>query len=146
MAIATGNNCVVKLTDNADSEKTLTTFVTNVQIDLKGHGLVDVTAMTDSGHTWASDELEDGGFVVDFLYDHASGTVWDTLCDATAGLRTATAAKAFELGPQGSTGGYPKITGTCWLDAVSIPVAIGDMMRMSATFKIDGAATVGVYS
>lgn len=146
MALASGNNCVVKLTDFADSEKTLTTFVTSVSIELKGHGLVDVTAMTDTGHTWASDELEDGTFSIDFLYDHGSGTVWDTLCDVTSGLRVSTSAKAFELGPQGSTNGYPKITGTCWMDTVSVPVAIGDMMKLTATFKIDGAASVGVYA
>lgn len=146
MGLQAGNNAVLKLTDNGDSERTLSSYVKSISVDLKGHGLVDVTCMGDSGHTFASDELENASFTVEFVYDDGSNTVWDTMCDATNGLRTATAAKAFEIGPQGSTNGDPKLTGSCWLEGVTMPVSVGDMISMSATFRIDGAVTVGSYT
>lgn len=147
MGVEAGKNVVLKLTDNGDTERTLSAYVTKLSLSLKGKALVDVTAMGDSGHTWASDELEDGSFSVDFLYDSASNTVWDTLCGASNGLRGQTAAKAFEIGPQGSSSGEPKITGTCWLEEPPLEAAIGDVIRMTGvTFRIDGAVTIGTYT
>ena len=74
MALKAGKSVVLKLTDSGDVERTMSTFVSRVMLDLKGKGLVDVTTMGDSGHEWASDELEDGGFTVDFFYDPTAST------------------------------------------------------------------------
>lgn len=145
MALKAGCDAVLKLTDNGDTERTLSSYVRSIHVDLKGHGLVDVTAMGDSGHEWASDELENCTFTVEFWYDTASNTVWDTLCDATVGLRTATATKAFEIGPDGSTSNDPKLSGNCWLEDVTMPVEVGGMISMSATFRVHGAVSVGSY-
>jgi len=145
MALRAGNNAVLILTDGGGA-RTLSDYVKSISLDLKGHGLVDVTCMGDSGHTFASDELEDCSFTVEFVYDDGSNTVWDTLCDATNGLRTSAVARAFEIGPAGSTATYPKLTGNCWLEGVTTPVNVGEMILMSATFKVDGAVTVGEYS
>jgi len=144
MALRAGNNAVLILTDGGGA-RTLSSYVKSLSFDLKGHGLVDVTCMGDSGHTWASDELEDCSFTVEFVYDDGANTVWDTLADATNGLRTSTVARAFEIGPAGSTSTYPKLSGNCWLESFTVPVAVGDMITVSATFKVDGAVTVGEY-
>jgi len=146
MSLKAGNNAVLKLTDNGDSERDLSSYVKSITLDLKGHELVDVTCMGASGHKWASDELENCSFTVEFVYDSGSNTVWDTLCGASAGLRTATAAKAFEIGPQGSSSGDPKLSGDCWLEDFSMPVEVGSMITVSATFRVDGAVTVGSYA
>jgi len=146
MALQAGNAAVLKLTDNGDSERTLSAYVTKLDLNFKGHTLADVTSMGDSGKTYASDELEDGTFSVEFMYDDGSNTVFDTLYDATVGLRTATSAKAFEIGPQGSSNGDPKFSGSCFLEDVSMPVAVGDMIRVTASFKVSGAVTVGSYT
>lgn len=123
----------------------LSDYVTSLTMSLKGKALIDVTAMGDSGHTWASDELEDGSFNVDFLYDDTATTgPWAAL-SGTDG-RGATAAGAFTIGPQGTAGSAPKITGNCWLEDLPLEAAIGDMMKLSGVpFKIDGACTVGTY-
>jgi len=143
-----GNNAVLVLTDNGGTPtaRTLTSYVRSLDINFKGHALVDVTTMGSSGHKWASDELEDNTFSVEFMYDSSANTVFDTLFGATAGLRTATVARAFEIGPEGSTASMPKFTGNCFLEDVTMPVAVGDMITVSATFKVDETVTVGVYS
>lgn len=147
MAVHAGNDCVLKLTDAGDTERDLSAYVTSLTFDLKGKTLVDVTAMSDSGKTWASDELEDCTFTVDFLYDSGSDTVWDTLCGATNGLRTASTAKAFEVGPEGDESNDPKLTGSCFLESVSTEVPIGDVIRMNGvTFRVSGTVTVGSYA
>jgi len=123
----------------------LSAYVTKLTMSLKGKALVDVTAMGDAGHTWASDELEDGNFSVDFLYDDTATTgPWAALNSATG--RTATAAGTFTIGPQGTTGGYPKIHGTCWLEDLPTEAAVGDMIKLSGVpFKIDGACSVSTF-
>lgn len=145
MTIRAGNNAVLILTDGGGA-RTLSDYVKSISLDLKGHGLVDVTTMGSSGHKWASDELEDCSFTVEFVYDDGTNTVWDTLADATNGLRTSTSARAFEIAPHGTTATYPKLTGNCWLESLSVPVAVGDMITCSASFKVDGACTLGEYT
>ncbi|MAH45852.1 hypothetical protein CMI37_08475 [Candidatus Pacearchaeota archaeon] len=142
MGVEAGKDCVLKLDDSGDTQRTLTTYVTKVSMDLKGHGLVDVTAMSASGHTWASDELEDCTFSVDFLYDDGSNTVWDVL----TGIRGYATARDWEIGPKGSTGGYPKLSGTCFLEGLPMEVSIGDVIRLPGVpFRVNGAVTIGTW-
>ena len=123
----------------------LSSYVTKLTMSLKGKALVDVTAMGDSGRTWASDELEDGSFSADFLYDDTATTgPWAAL-SGTDG-RGATAAGTFTVGPQGTATGAPKIHGTCWLEDLPLEAGVGDMIRLGGVpFKIDGACTVATY-
>lgn len=123
----------------------LSSYVTKLTMSLKGKALIDVTTMGKSGHIWASDELEDGGFSVDFLYDDTATTgPWARL-SGTAG-RGATAAGTFTIGPQGTAASAPKISGICWLEDLPLESAVGDMVKLSGIpFKIDGACTVGTF-
>ena len=142
MGVEAGVNLYLTLDDSGDVERDLTAYVTKITLALKGKTLVDVTAGGDGGHTWASDELEDGSFTVDFLFDAASNLTWDCL----SSLRTVTAAKDFVIGPKGSTGGYPKISGTCWLEDLPLDVTVGDVVRLAGVpFRIDGAVTIGTF-
>lgn len=142
MGVEAGKNLYLTLDDSGSTERDLTAYVTKITLSLKGKGLVDVTAGGDSGHTWASDELEDGSFSVDFLWDPASNVVHDVLTS----LRTVTAAGDFVIGPKGSTAGYPKISGTCWLEDLPMDVTVGDVVRCTGVpFKIDGAVTIGTF-
>jgi hypothetical protein len=146
MALIPGNDAVLILTDGGDSARTLSAYVKKITMNFKARTLIDTTCMGDAGRTWTPDDLEDGTFTVEFVVDDGTNTVWDTLFDATVGLRVATAAKAFEIGPKGTTATYPKFTGSCWLEDAPIPVAVGELVTCTATFKVEGAVTVGTYS
>lgn len=133
MTIIKGNNAYVNI-----NSKDLSAYVTNVTLDLKGKSLVDVTAMGAAGKAWASDELNDVSFTVDFLFDD-TGTIgsWAVL----EALWDGDAAFAFVLGINGNAA--PKLEGTCWLETLPIPVAIGDMVRIQGVvFRVEGAPTV----
>ena len=144
MTLKSGKNVSLKLNDSADSVRDLSAYVTSVRMSLKGRGLVDVTAMGDLGHTWAPDDLEDGTFTVDFWYEPTADTgTWSIL----TGLRTTTAAKAFQIGPHGNTAGYPKISGNCWLEDLPLEAAVGDMIKLSGVpFKIDAAVAIATMT
>jgi hypothetical protein len=98
MALIPGNDAVLILTDGGDGARTLSSYVKKITMNFKARTLVDTTCMGDAGRTWTPDDLEDGTFTVDFFVDDGTNTVWTTLFDATVGLRSATAAKAFEIG------------------------------------------------
>lgn len=142
MGVEAGKDAFFSLADSGDVVRTLTSYVTKISMALKGHALVDVTAMGASGHAWAPDELEDVTFTVDFLYDDGTNTVWATLNS----LRNHTSATAFVIGPKGSTAGYPKVSGDCWLEDMPTEIAIGDVIRVPGVpFKVNGVATVGTF-
>lgn len=137
-AVATGNNLSLSI-GGVD----MSAFVTKASFDLKGHGLVDVTTMGDDGRNWASDELEDGSFSVDFLWDKETNGPYDKLKTWTR----AVAVVAFIVGPQGNTSTYPKWTFNGWSDGnFPIEVSIGDMIKVSGVnFKVDGTVTFTTY-
>ena len=143
MGLQGGGKAVLKLADVGGTSRDLSTYVTRIAADLKGHNLVEVTTMGAGGHKWFSDEMEDASLTVDFVYDPTVTTgPWAVL----TGLRTATAAGAFELGPQGSATGSPKITGNCWVETVPLEMAIGDVIRLNGIgIKVEGTVTIGTY-
>jgi hypothetical protein len=139
-AIGSGQETVIKLDDSGGSLRTLTSYVTKVSLDLKGHGLVDVTCFGDTGHKWESDDLEDGSFNLEAWFDDTATTgSWTVL----AGLRTDTAANSFEIYPFGETSGYPKISGECWMESCNLDMGTGGITKITAAFKVNGAVTIG---
>lgn len=134
MGLKVGSNCYLYL-----NSKDLSTYITGCTIDLKGKTLVDVTAMGASHKAWASDEMGDLTFTIDFLFDDTTTSgpwiVLDTMWDK----HTTT---TYDLRPNGA-GTYPLFSGGCYIENVPIAVTIGDMIRMSGVvFKNTGTPTV----
>ena len=134
MALKVGNNCYLYL-NSVD----LSAYITGGSIDLKGKTLVDVTAMGASHKAWASDELGDISFTLDFLFDDTAVSGSWVILEGMWDKNTVT---TYELRPNGS-GTNPIIAGNCYIENVPIAVAIGDMIRMSGVaFKNTGNPTV----
>jgi len=134
MALKVGSNCYLYL-NSVD----LSAYITGASADLKGKTLVDVTAMGAAAKAWASDEISDISFTIDFLFDDTAAVgpwvqlelMWDKNTVTT-----------YELRPNG-TGTNPIIAGNCYIENVPMAVAIGDMIRMSGVvFKNTGTPTV----
>jgi len=144
MALEAGKDLVLLLDDSGDTQRTLTSYVLAFRGSFPGHKLIDVTVMGSSGHIWASDELEDNSFEVDFLFDPTADTGPYAVLKT---LRNDTSPRDFEIGPYGSTATYQKISGTCWLENFPVEVALGDMIKLSGcSFKVHGAATFETWS
>lgn len=58
-----------------------------------------------------------------------------------AGLLGFTTASTFIYGPEGSTSGRIKYTGSCYLMSYNVSGSVSDMVSFSATFQISGAIT-----
>lgn len=125
------------------AEKDLSSVITSIKANLKGHGLVDVTTMGSSGHKWSSDQLEDNTFTIDMLFDAGTDLSYEVLED----LRNITEAVEFTLGPIGSTSGNPKITGQCWVENFPLDSTVGDMVKITGvSIKVENAITVGTFT
>ena len=126
------------------AEKDLSSVITSVKMNLKGHGLVDVTTMGSSGHKWASDQLEDNTFTVDFLFDADTDLSYEVLED----LRNITEAVEFTIRPIGSTSGNPEITGQCWIENFPIDATVGTnvVVITGVSFKGEDGITVGTVT
>jgi hypothetical protein len=71
---------------------------------------------------------------------------FDATVDAhLAGVLGQAASLSFEYGPEGSTNGFVKYTGECYLTSYEKSGAIGDVVTYSAEFQVTGAITRGTY-
>jgi hypothetical protein len=72
---------------------------------------------------------------------------FDATVDAhLAAVLGQSASLSFEYGPEGSTNGFVKYTGECYLTSYEKSGAIGDVVTYSAEFQVTGAITRGTYS
>ena len=88
--------------------------------------------------------LKDGTFSVSGLHDvTASVGSWTVF----SGLYQSPPATApvFKWGPEGVTGGLPRITGSARLASFSTGAAVDAVLPFTATFEADGPFTVDVF-
>lgn len=52
----------------------------------------------------------------------------------------------FELYPDGTTAGKPKITGSAFITSFGTPVEIGNLLQISVSWQVAGALTFGTAS
>lgn len=73
--------------------------------------------------------------------------MWDATIDAhlkaLVGYGTPV---SFQHGEIGNTSGYPKATGSCFLQSLDKPQQVGDIMSIGASFQVTGAITDGTYA
>jgi len=56
-------------------------------------------------------------------------------------LRTHTATRTFFYGPFGSTGGYPKYTGSCWIRNYNITGRVGNLLTATVELQVQGTVS-----
>ncbi len=103
--------------------------------------LADVTTGGATGykHYPALQKVE---FTLDCVFDDAASSAWTIMKNFMADTVT----RGFVFGPAGSTSGYVKMTGECWIKNLSLPVKTTELMTFKATLILDGALTIGVYT
>lgn len=74
------------------------------------------------------------------------GTYDATVDGYLSGLVGFDTASAFVYGPEGSTSGQVKYTGSAFLTSYEVKGGVGDVVTYSAQFQVTGAITRGTYS
>jgi hypothetical protein len=95
----------------------------------------EISAFADGSKRYIAG-LQDGTFSVNFTYTNANVA----LLSAIKGLT-----RAFEYGPQGTTTGLEKCTGSCIMTGLSRSDDMGSATNGSASFQVTGGITVGVF-
>jgi hypothetical protein len=119
----------------------ITTYLTSISFPRS----VDTAESSTFGDTSKSYlvGLSDGTISIEGKLDP---TVEHHLADLAAQAHSlAGVALNFEYGPQGTTGGLPKYTGTCHLTSFEESTDIGDAASFSAEFQITGDVTRATY-
>lgn len=103
--------------------------------------LGDATTINDTGHKWHP-SLENVTITLELLWSPDSNVGSDTVFGP---LRTHTAAVDFEYGPQGSTGGDIKYSGTCWLRNYTVQTRVGSLVLCRVELAVEGTVTRGTF-
>jgi hypothetical protein len=99
--------------------------------------ILDTTPFGVTARTYAVG-LMDGEFSVEYFWD----TTIDTHMQALLGYTTAV---EWIFGPDGTTAGKAKFTGTAFLKDISLPSTVGEVKTFTCTFQCTGAITRTTY-
>ena len=109
--------------------------------------LGDITTAGSVGHvSWPG--LEKATITVKGVFDDASNSLYEVASAELEGYKTATppAPVAFIYGPAGTTSGYVKISGNCWVKNIAFPAKVTDPLKFTVTLEADNGYTIGVFT
>lgn len=137
MAFTSGKSAQFQLDNNAGALQDLSTYTTSVSVPfaVDSH---DTSAFGGTAHTFVPG-LKNATISVEGVLD--VGGVIST--HFTAAL--ANASLSFQIGPVGTTAGYPKYTGECIITSFDIGTPVDDKVTWSASLQVTGAVTVGTF-
>lgn len=101
----------------------------------------DTTTYGQTGHTFIAG-LTNGKLTINGLWDKTASVGSFTVLSALVGVQAPT---AFVYGPEGSTTGNIKISGTAVLESYAETAPVADLVKFTAVMQISGALTQGVY-
>ena len=129
------------LDDTGSTQRDLSAFITEVR-GLPGARLLnEITALGDSGARFVPG-LEDVAISLAGIFDDTATLGPDAVLGP---LRTHTSAVDFEYGPEGSTFGDVKYSGTCWVAQYDLRSRVGSLVEWSAALQVEGVVTRGTF-
>lgn len=136
MANAHGKDSVITV-----ATQNITPYVKTVDFN-RSQDANDTTTKGAEGKTYRPG-LTDGEIRLTGLWDDTATTGSYTVLQALMDSETTT---TFEWGPEGSTSGMIKYSGSCCLTQYDESSPVDDMVAFTATLKISGTVTVGTYA
>jgi hypothetical protein len=121
---------------SATTEVDRSTYVRSVDFP-REQDVLDTTPFGVTARTYAVG-LMDNKMTVEFFWD----TTIDTHLNALLGYTTAV---EFIYGPDGTTSGRPKFTGTVFCKSVSEPTTVGEVKMFTCEFQSTGTLTRTTY-
>lgn len=144
MAFGHGKNGVFKLTDSGSTKRNISASVTQVSFSQDGD-TAEVSTLGASAKSFiaglSSATLSISGYF-DPLAAAADPSPSGSHTVLSGLIGTAT---TFEIAPQGTAGGSPKITGSAFLTKYNPTIDLGGAVGFSADFQVSGAVTYTTY-
>lgn len=103
--------------------------------------LGNATTIADTGTKWHP-SLEDVVITLEMIWSDDALVGSDTVFGP---LRTHTAAVDFRYGPEGSTGGDVKYSGTCWVRNYTSQVRVGNLVLARVELQVQGTVARGTF-
>jgi hypothetical protein len=129
------------LDDTGGSQRDISAFITEVR-GLPGARLLnEVTALGDSGARFIPG-LEDVVILLAGLFEDTATSGLDAILGP---LRTHTSAVDFEYGPEGSTTGDVKYSGTCWVAQYDLRSRVGSQVEWVCALQVEGTVARVVF-
>jgi len=129
------------LDDTGGSQRDISAFITEVR-GLPGARLLnEVTALGDSGARFIPG-LEDVVILLAGLFEVTATSGLDAILGP---LRTHTSAVDFGYGPEGSTTGDVKYSGTCWVAQYDLRSRVGSQVEWVCALQVEGTVARGVF-
>ena len=127
--------------DTGATQRDLSPYLADIR-GLPGvRGLNEVTALGDDGARFIPG-LEDVPIALSGIFDNTATTGPDAVLGP---LRTHTSAVDFEYGPEGSSSGDIKYSGTCWVLSYELRSRVGNRIEWAALLQVEGTVSRGVY-
>lgn len=127
--------------DTGSTLRDMTAYIVSVDGLPGPRELNDATVLGNAGRSWHP-TLEAGTITLELMWDETATTGPDAVFGP---LRTHTAAVDFEYGPMGSTAGYIKYSGTCWVRNYQITSRVGSLVTARAELNVNGQVTRGTF-
>jgi hypothetical protein len=115
-------------------------YLTSVQFE-QDNDTHDTTTFGSTGHTFIAG-LTNGKITIQGLWDKTATVGSRTVFQAKIGVATPT---AFVYGPEGTTTGNVKYTGTAVVESYTESAPVADLVTVNIVLQISGAVTGGVY-
>lgn len=134
MAFGHGSKAVFKITDAGGTLRDISAWLTSVAENFTAD-VAEITALGSLAKAYIAG-LVDGTIDAEGKYD-------PTPDGYLAGILGFANARAFEYHPQGTAGGTPKYTGSCFLTSYNPVHPVDDAGSFTASFQVTGAVTRG---
>jgi hypothetical protein len=140
MAKAHGSNSALSLADAGAVVRDLGIFCDSIELD-RSKGVADSTTIGLDDMTYLAG-LKGGSLSLGGKWDSLVTSGPDVLLSGLLGFDTAT---AFVYGPEGSTAGMVKYSGSCLIEKYQVSSPLEGVVKWSATLRVTGAVTRGAY-
>ena len=136
MAFVHGKTAVFKVHDSGATLRDLSAYLNDVSFPRDAE-TAETTAFGNSAKTYIIG-LTDATISISGMFDStADGYLAGVLGFATP--------LNFEYGPEGSTAGKVKYSGSCLMTSYEVSASVGDAVQASADFQVTGAITRGTW-
>jgi len=135
MAFTHGKNTIFKIDDSGNTLQDISAYVTNVDFP-QPIDTVETTTFGNSSKTYIPG-LKDANISIE--------GEWDPTVDGYLAGIVGGDAGDFEYGPEGSTAGDIKYSGSCICTGYNVKSSISGEVKFSATFQVTGDVTRGTY-
>lgn len=123
--------------DSGGTERDISDYIISISGLPGPRELNESTTLNRSGRYWHP-TLENVVITLEVVLSKDANVGTETVFGP---LRTHTATRTFYYGPFGSTGGFPKYTGSCWVRNFNITGRVATLLIASVELQVQGTIT-----